>query len=293
MADVDSTAGGSRGQDLSMSDKMARYRQFHAEISKILAEYKLHVSSLLDHARKLTHRSEIILDSLNSGYEVKRITIAESGPLDFKYLVEEFVFASYPRGMSSNLHEAVVLESAMPLENLRAGAAGVAVKAMQLVRETQIRALDNEHLAAVEELLRTHAQLFAEMDISFRNLEERYDTWSECGRTFDSNGDWKADLESMRGRVSEATASILLAAPEDAPDTRYYQDAWEKIRLEVGAPLARSVVEEYEEMRAQYEATFASALKLAPEVFAYPGWCTADANERILERRKRSWQRRG
>ncbi|KAK5690349.1 hypothetical protein LTR97_012217 [Elasticomyces elasticus] len=314
MADVDNTGGGSREQDLSMPEMMARFRQLHAEISKITTYYKLHVSAILEQARKLTDRTTIILESLNSQYEVKRITVAEFGPLKIKNLVDQFVFTSCPREMSSNLFESVVLESATPLDNLRAGLAAVAVTSMQLAKEFKLHALDNDDGAAEKDLctygvllmnilrgrgleivdayrsmLGGVAKVFAETDLLFQSLEERYETQSKCSGTFGSDVDWKANLELMRGTVSGATESILLAAPEDAPDTRYYQDAWEKIGLEVGAPLARSIVAEYEEVRAQYGATFTAALGLAPEVFAYPDWCTIKADERS----KRLWQKWG
>ncbi|KAK5734313.1 hypothetical protein LTR17_008977 [Elasticomyces elasticus] len=272
-----------RRSSSSMTDKVARYRQLHAETSQTVAEYKPHVSTLVEHAGVLTDRVQIILDSLNSAYEVKRITVAEFGPLEFKDRAAEFVLAAAPREMSTNLYEAVVLECAIPLDRLRAGVAAVAVKAVQLAQDSQVDTLDIDDLVVARMALRecgavpvdllwgcvtrivdayrymlgSLAQLLAKTDLSLRTLKER--------------------AESMRGNISEEAVSTLLAAPEDTADTEYYQDAWMKVRAKAGAPLARSIVADYEGLKAEYEATFASAVKLAPDVFAYPDWSTAKA----------------
>ncbi|KAK3616651.1 hypothetical protein LTR56_018828 [Elasticomyces elasticus] len=158
-------------------------------------EFESHVSVLLSQTRKLTDRNQVVLDALNSTYEVRRLTVEESGPLDFKTQVKELVRVQYPAKAAQTLYEAVVLESGMLLNKTRSLVAGISMQAVQMTREEQELVLpdvedqccfDQFHVDECKvnvvyyyrEMLRSWNQVFAETKTSVRDLEKRYDTRS-------------------------------------------------------------------------------------------------------------------
>ncbi|KAK3616652.1 hypothetical protein LTR56_018829 [Elasticomyces elasticus] len=72
--------------------------------------------------------------------------------------------------------------------------------------------------------------------------------------------------------MEKVRVDIFFEADPESAEIDYYQEAWEKVRMEVGQPFARSVLADYAGLKTAYEAAFASAVKLAPDVFAYPDW---------------------
>ncbi|KAK3642064.1 hypothetical protein LTR56_010935 [Elasticomyces elasticus] len=255
-----------RDQETSMTDKVARYRESHAEASKALTDLKEHVYALVGQARKLVDRTLTVLDALDSGYHVRRLTVAEFGTLEFGGLVEEFVTATKQSTKNKSLiklREAIVLDSGLPLDNLRAGIAAVSVNADRMVEKAEFEAPDMEDqdniesalehqsadayeelsdckantIHAYRDMLSGWAQAFAETGASFKDLEKRYKITSLEGPRFSSNANWEAGLQWMCGMMRRSLGNSELTA--ENPD---YQAAWVVQRMAVGTPLARSVV---------------------------------------------------
>ncbi|KAK5685965.1 hypothetical protein LTS10_002078 [Elasticomyces elasticus] len=285
MPDMDNFNGGNASLERSNLTNTVESR---AETHDHLATFKSHVSTLLTQARKLTDRSQIILDFLNAPYEVRRFTVAEfSSPMEFEDLAQNFVYvvpAMTEAQKSANLvkfSETLVLESgAQLLDTLRAGVATACVKGTQMVREadeaSRLTGIGGQAkvIGAYRSTLGACVEVMAETAQSFKDLDERYAfrLTKGSGRRFgDSDVEWKAGLEAIRSKVAEAPGKMGPAAADTGSEDA--GEAWEAVRMKVGVPLLRSVAAEYREVKAAYEAAFASALKLAPEVFAYPSWC--------------------
>ncbi|KAK5716539.1 hypothetical protein LTR15_009430 [Elasticomyces elasticus] len=257
-------------------------------------EFESHVSVLLSQTRKLTDRCQIILDFLNANYEVKRCAITEfEPPVEYDGLLQHWVepvavtTVAQESAMLVKLREALVLESGgLLFDKVRARLLGVWEKGEVMAREAIATRLAGKEvksmvIQAYGRMLGPWAQVMAEAGQGFKEIEAKYvmQLKPDGGAMFgDGNLEWKAGLEMIRMKVDELPAKMKMAAAVYEREQEEYEEGL-ALRMEFAKLLVHSVAAECAKVRVAYEAAFASALKIAPEVFAYPDWCAAEPKQ--------------
>ncbi|KAK5685964.1 hypothetical protein LTS10_002077 [Elasticomyces elasticus] len=283
MADLDSHE--------RVQQEVALYRRYHAEsikchpiASELLANFKVHKSTLLNHALKLTGRIQTILESLNSTHEVKLLSVQDFAPLRFESLVEEFRVAATQAERTTivvKLHEAVVLESARPLDEMRAGLVALKEHVSGMADQCEFKELEIEHQGGIEEAFkRLYTYPEEELEV-FKALQKRFRGLVHDGSELvfaplDGDLELMRVLGLVRIKISEQPGLLNTTVPNPGERKEFYK-AWQKVHKQVGHVLAKHAVREYHELRHGYEAAFDTAYKLAPEEYAYPDWCAVQS----------------
>ncbi|KAK5734314.1 hypothetical protein LTR17_008978 [Elasticomyces elasticus] len=305
MPDLDNSNGDSSSLkptpiDDPHSNNMTDTFESQTEVHGDLATFKSHVSSLLVQVHKLTDRAQLILDFLNGPYAVRRFSIIEFiSPMGFDKLLHEYfgqvtaLTASQKGALFVKLREAFILENGgILLDWMRACVVVAWEKGEQMAKEA---ALDHlTHPATNEDakvkvtkayrgMLYQWGPCMDHTAQGFKQIEGRYACYDvqfmRNGGTQYGSSDlkWKEGLAAVRSMIDEAVEKYEMFAADSIGERDDEYSALEIRRVEEALSLARSVAAEYGEVKAAYEAAFASALKLAPEVFAYPSWCMAEA----------------
>ncbi|KAK5691763.1 hypothetical protein LTR17_025560 [Elasticomyces elasticus] len=255
-------------------------------------ELKLHISTLLSQAQKLTGRTQIVLDFLNAPQNVKRFAVNEFGRPTTS-LFQHFtnhqpkLTASQRSAMLAKLRTTLVLQKGGQLiDKIRTGGVGVWRKAEQMAPEAAHSSVVKERsceqekamvVSSYRSMLGPWAQVMAEAEPDVKPIGYGYvkgiGFGYHGGTQFGSSDlEWKAGFAALGSMMDEAARKYEMAATDE--------DYWalEGVWGEALMILARSVKAEYGEVKDAYEAAFASALKVAPEVFSYPNWSSSSSS---------------
>ncbi|KAK5697743.1 hypothetical protein LTR17_023860 [Elasticomyces elasticus] len=239
------------------------------------------------------------MDSLNSTHEVKRHSVHDFGALEIEDFAMDYVAVTMEterRTMLVKLYEAVVVEIAIPLDPIRSDVAALSEQAKRLAQDAaasmpdikderaaeeslhdnslietraELEAVEDRVVDAYQVLLKEWTRVIAKTGVSIRELDERYDGTLRWGSMYGSS---ELGLRYLRDHIFVVPENIKSKSPLQE-ERKYYQEAWEKVRLLEGAKIARMIVIDHEELKSGYVDAFITAVKLAPSTFAYSGWC--------------------
>ncbi|KAK5685963.1 hypothetical protein LTS10_002076 [Elasticomyces elasticus] len=258
-----------------------------------LIELRKHVDELFDNANEFTARTEMVVDHLNKAHRVKRLSVQDFDQSEFPELVQRLGDATKPvevEEILAGLHAATFLEHAGVLDSLRSGLRHVAEQADKMAREFEAEldpisgsyndwyASNSLEVAKVTDIyhsmLKGWSVLLAETKPSVEILEQRYPKTPSFLRSSPAYTTWEERIAWVREDMSRARKSIEARYLYDvqSPTSQEPKEKWQKRREFIGDPLTILVVDLYKALGESYEATFATAVKLAPSTFSHPGW---------------------
>ncbi|KAK4960489.1 hypothetical protein LTR10_003385 [Elasticomyces elasticus] len=243
-------------------EKLARYSQCYADSSEWLAGLEKHENALFDQAHELARRVAALMQKLNEGHRLPRLSIEEYGQPDFDELITAAKAlprdAVERREMFRRVREAILVQLAAVPHKIRRGLVEICESMQKPLEEIR------DVMGAAETLEDAGFESSEAVEKCCRTLRHlKHNATKLYGRFLQDLAKLVAEFEVAKQELE----LHYLAQLGDEQQHRHTRAGYSSAAILVG-----HIQTDYDEMQLVYEAAFAAAAMLSPATFAYESW---------------------